>query len=99
MDGLRLVEALRSLRPAMRIIVISGYYLEDDARVLNAMRESRIDGSSPNPFKLKRSSRSSSPRATVTFTRDRGRAGPHLGPCWTLTNEFALDKIAVNSTH
>ena len=39
MDGLRLVEELRGLRPAMRIIMISGYYLKDDARILKAMRE------------------------------------------------------------
>ena len=52
MDGLRLVEELRGLRPAMRIIVISGYYLEDDARILNAMRESRIDGFLAKPFQI-----------------------------------------------
>ena len=40
MDGLRLVEQLRGLRPAMRIIMISGYYLEDDTRILEAMRAS-----------------------------------------------------------
>ena len=67
MDGLRLVEELRGLRPAMRIIVISGYYLEDDARILNAMGESASTVSSPNPFKSKRSSRSSSAPAIGNF--------------------------------
>jgi DNA-binding NtrC family response regulator len=52
MDGLRLVEELRGLRPTMRIIMISGYYLEDDARILNAMRESRIDGFLAKPFQI-----------------------------------------------
>jgi DNA-binding NtrC family response regulator len=51
-DGLRLVEKLRGLRPAMRIIMISGYYLEDDARILKAMRESRIDGFLAKPFQI-----------------------------------------------
>jgi len=51
-DGLRLVEKLRGLRPAMRIIMISGYYLEDDARILRAMRESRIDGFLAKPFQI-----------------------------------------------
>ncbi len=52
MDGLRLVEELRGLRPAMRIIIISGYYLEDDARILKAMREARIDGFLAKPFQI-----------------------------------------------
>jgi len=52
MDGLRLVEKLRGLRPAMRIIMISGYYLEDDARILKAMREARIDGFLAKPFQI-----------------------------------------------
>ena len=51
-DGLRLVEKLRGLRPAMRIIMISGYYPEDDARILKAMRESRIDGFLAKPFQI-----------------------------------------------
>ena len=51
-DGLRLVEELRGLRPSMRIIMISGYYLEDDARILKAMRESRIDGFLAKPFQI-----------------------------------------------
>lgn len=52
LDGLRLVEELRGLRPAMRIVMISGYYLEDDARILKAMRESRIDGFLAKPFQV-----------------------------------------------
>ena len=43
MDGLRLVEELRGLRPSMRIIMISGYYLEDDLRISEAMRASEIN--------------------------------------------------------
>jgi DNA-binding NtrC family response regulator len=52
MDDLRLVEELRGLRPAMRIIMISGYYLEDDTRILEAMRESQIDGFLAKPFQI-----------------------------------------------
>jgi DNA-binding NtrC family response regulator len=52
LDGLRLVEELRGLRPAMRIVMISGYYVEDDARILKAMRESRIDGFFAKPFQI-----------------------------------------------
>lgn len=52
MDGLQLVGELRDLRPAMRIIMISGYYLEDDARILEAMRECRIDGFLAKPFQI-----------------------------------------------
>ena len=32
--------------------MISGYYLEDDARILEAMRESRIDGFLAKPFQI-----------------------------------------------
>ena len=52
MDGFRLVDALRDLRPAMRIVMISGYYLEDDPRISLAMRESRIDGFLAKPFQI-----------------------------------------------
>lgn len=52
MDGLRLVGQLRGLQPAMRIIVISGYYLEDDARILEAMHASEIDGFVAKPFQI-----------------------------------------------
>ncbi len=52
MDGFRLIEELRGLRPAMRIIMISGYYLEDDPRISEAMRERRIDGFLAKPFQI-----------------------------------------------
>jgi DNA-binding NtrC family response regulator len=52
MDGLRLVKELRGLRPTMRIVMISGYYLEDDPRISQAMRESRIDGFLAKPFQI-----------------------------------------------
>ena len=39
-------------RPAMRIFMISGYYLEDDARILEAMRASAIDGFLAKPFQI-----------------------------------------------
>jgi CheY-like chemotaxis protein len=52
MDGLRLIKELRRLQPSMRIIMISGYYLEDDARILEAVRASEIDGFLAKPFQI-----------------------------------------------
>ena len=52
MDGLRLIEELRRLRPAMRIIMISGYYLEDDMRISEAVRACEIDGFIAKPFQI-----------------------------------------------
>lgn len=52
MDGLRLIEELRSLQPGMRIIMISGYFLEDDLRIVEAVRTSEIDGFLAKPFQI-----------------------------------------------
>ena len=52
MDGLRLIAELRVLRPSMRIIMISGYFLEDDVRILEAVRASEIDGFLAKPFQI-----------------------------------------------
>jgi DNA-binding NtrC family response regulator len=52
MDGLRLIEELRSLQPGMRIIMISGYFLEDDLCIVDAMRASEIDGFLAKPFRI-----------------------------------------------
>ena len=52
MDGLRLVMELRVLRPSMRIIMISGYFLEDDVRILEAVRKAEIDGFLAKPFQI-----------------------------------------------
>ena len=52
MDGLRLVEELRELRSAMRIIMISGYYLEDDVRISDVLRACKIDGFLAKPFQI-----------------------------------------------
>lgn len=52
MDGLRLIEELRKLRPSMRIVMISGYYLEDDMRISEAMRACAIDGFLAKPFQI-----------------------------------------------
>lgn len=52
MDGLRLINELRRLRPAMRIIMISGYYLEDDMRISDAVRACEIDGFLAKPFQI-----------------------------------------------
>lgn len=52
MDGLWLVAELRRLQPAIRLIMISGYYLDDDTRILEAMRTSTIDGFLAKPFQI-----------------------------------------------
>lgn len=52
MDGLRLIGELRRLRPAMRIIMISGYYIEDDRRISEAVRTCEIDGFLAKPFQI-----------------------------------------------
>jgi DNA-binding NtrC family response regulator len=52
MDGLSLIEQLRKLRPAMRIIMISGYFLEDDICISEAVRTREIDGFLAKPFQI-----------------------------------------------
>ena len=52
MDGMRLIEELRALRPSMRIIMISGYFLDDDVRILEAVRTAAIDGFLAKPFQI-----------------------------------------------
>ncbi len=52
MDGLRLVEELRCLQPGMRIIVISGYFFEDDERICEAIQASKIHGFLAKPFEI-----------------------------------------------
>ncbi len=52
MSGMELAEQLRRGHPAMRIIMISGYFFADDAEVADAIKESRIDGFLAKPFNL-----------------------------------------------
>ena len=52
MDGMKLIAELRKLRPTMRIIMISGYFLEDDVRILEAVRTAAIDGFLAKPFQV-----------------------------------------------
>lgn len=52
MDGMRLIAELRALRPSMRIIMISGYFLEEDVRIVEAVRTAEIDGFLPKPFQI-----------------------------------------------
>ena len=49
---MRLITELRALRPSMRIIMISGYFLEDDVRILEAIRTEAIDGFLAKPFQI-----------------------------------------------
>jgi DNA-binding NtrC family response regulator len=51
-DGLRLIGKLRGLQPGMRIIMISGYFLEDDLRILEAVKASEINGFLAKPFRI-----------------------------------------------
>ena len=69
MDGLRLIMELRVLRPSMRIIMISGYFLEDDVRILEAVRTAEIDGFLAKPFQIE---------AIVTAALGKGERG--VGP-------------------
>ncbi len=52
MDGWRLIEELRGLRPEIGIIMISGYYFEDDVRVVKALQASEIHGFLAKPFRI-----------------------------------------------
>jgi CheY-like chemotaxis protein len=52
MDGLQLVGRLRSQQPRIRIVMISGYYLADDPRIVDAIRRSQIDQFVAKPFQI-----------------------------------------------
>ena len=52
MDGMKLIAVLRALRPSMRIIMISGYFLADDVRILEAVGTAAIDGFLAKPFQI-----------------------------------------------
>jgi len=51
-DGLRLSEEMRCVQPGLRIFIISGYFLTDDADILEAMRTQRINGFLAKPFQI-----------------------------------------------
>lgn len=63
MDGWLLIEELRHLRPETRIIMISGYYFEDDVCVVEAVQASRIHGFLAKPFRVE---------AILAMARTRG---------------------------
>jgi CheY-like chemotaxis protein len=52
MDAWQLIAALRRLRPDIRIVMISGYYFEDDVRVIKALQASEIHGFLAKPFRI-----------------------------------------------
>jgi CheY-like chemotaxis protein len=52
MDGWQLIDELRRLRPDIRIVMISGYYFEDDVRVIKALQASEIHGFLAKPFRV-----------------------------------------------
>ncbi|WP_454650948.1 response regulator [Bradyrhizobium liaoningense] len=52
MDGLRLIKALRVLQPTIRIIMVSGYYFEDDVPISEAAQADEIDGFLAKPFRI-----------------------------------------------
>ncbi len=51
-DGWRLVEEFRRVRAQMRIVMISGYYFEDDARVADALRAGSVEAFLAKPFRI-----------------------------------------------
>jgi len=52
MDGWRVIAELRHRRPEIRVIMISGYYFEDDVRVAGALQAAEIDGFLAKPFRV-----------------------------------------------
>jgi DNA-binding NtrC family response regulator len=52
MDGIQLIGELRRLLPALKTILISGYYFEDDPRVSAALAAACIEGFLAKPFRL-----------------------------------------------
>ena len=52
MDGWCVVDELRRICPATRIIMVSGYYFADDLRVAEALQAGIIDRFLPKPFDI-----------------------------------------------
>jgi len=52
MDGLKLAELLAKIDRAMRIIIISGYYMQEDSTILESVRQLGIHGFLAKPFHL-----------------------------------------------
>jgi len=50
MDGMELAEKLRSLDRDVFIVMVSGYYYEDDREVRSALEEGRIQAFLAKPF-------------------------------------------------
>jgi DNA-binding NtrC family response regulator len=52
MDGLQLADKMASHHRIVRIIIISGYYSEDDVSIVEAIRAMRVDGFLAKPFAI-----------------------------------------------
>lgn len=52
MDGLQLASKMAQQRTRIRIILISGYYSEDDLSIVGAIQEMRVHGFLAKPFQL-----------------------------------------------
>jgi DNA-binding NtrC family response regulator len=50
-DGLELAKKIRRLDPSIRLVVVSGYFYQNDPMVETALQEKRIDGFVSKPFK------------------------------------------------
>jgi len=50
-DGLELAKKIRRLDPSIRIVVVSGYFYQNDPMVERALQEKRIDDFVSKPFK------------------------------------------------
>lgn len=76
MDGWRLIEELRQRRPAIRIILVSGYYFADDIRIAEALQAGKIDGFLAKPFRVEAIVAAALGCRTGTVARSDRAAGP-----------------------
>ncbi len=51
-DGLQLAARLKQLCRRIRIIIISGYYFEDDLSIVEAVHAKRVNGFLAKPFQI-----------------------------------------------
>lgn len=52
MDGLKLAERLTQIDRAMRIVIISGYYVQEDPAIIGPMRQLGLHGFLAKPFQV-----------------------------------------------
>lgn len=52
MNGIQLATELLGIRPRTRIVMISGYFFDDDVAVIDAIKEAKIHGFLAKPFHI-----------------------------------------------